>query len=83
MAARAYDSNNNVVQESGPSGTINYVYNQATQRHTETWTGTDYANAVTDIVYGYNSMGELASVTVVKESGVGRQETGVSSSEYL
>ncbi len=63
-----YDSNNNVVQESGPSGTINYVYNTATQRHTETWTGTDYANAVSDIVYGYNSMGELASVTVVKEN---------------
>ncbi len=67
----AYDSNNNVVQESGPSGTISYVYNQATQRHTETWTGTSYANAVSDIVYGYNNMGELASVTVVKESGVG------------
>jgi hypothetical protein len=57
-----YDSNGNVVQESGPSGTINYVYNTATQRHTETWTGTDYANAVTDIVFGYNNMGELASV---------------------
>ena len=64
-----YDSNGNVVQESGPSGTINYVYNTATQRHTETWTGTDYASAVTDIVYGYNSMGELASVTVLKENG--------------
>jgi|GEM_PF-4483916 len=64
-----YDSNGNVVQESGPSGTINYVYNTATQRHTETWTGTDYANAVTDIVYGYNNMGELASVTVLKENG--------------
>ena len=69
MAARAYDSNNNVLQESGPSGTINYVYNQATQRHTETWTGTDYANAASDIVYGYNNMGELASVTVLKING--------------
>jgi hypothetical protein len=64
-----YDSNGNVVQESGPSGTINYVYNTATQRHTETWTGTDYANAVSDIVYGYNNMSELASVTVLKENG--------------
>ena len=69
MAARAYDSNNNVLQESGPSGTINYVYDIATQRHIETWTGTDYANAVSDIVYGYNNMGELASVTVLKENG--------------
>ena len=73
-----YDSNNNVVQESGPSGTINYVYNQATQRHTETWTGTDYANAVSDIVYGYNNMGELASVTVLKENG--QTPTAVASS---
>ena len=66
-----YDSNNNVVQESGPSGTINYVYNTATQRHTEipARRDTDYANAVTDIVYGYNNMGELASVTVLKENG--------------
>ena len=69
--AAAYDSNNNVVQESGPSGTINYVYNTATQRHTEipARRDTDYANAVTDIVYGYNNMGELASVTVLKENG--------------
>ena len=66
-----YDSNGNVVQESGPSGTINYVYNTATQRHTEipARRDTDYANAVTDIVYGYNNMGELASVTVLKENG--------------
>ena len=69
MTTFQYDSDGNVVQESGPSGTINYVYNTATQRHTETWTGTDYANAVTDIVYGYNNMGELASVTVLKENG--------------
>ena len=48
---------------------IHYVYDPATQRHTETWTGTSYADAVTDIVYGYNSMGELASVTVLKENG--------------
>ena len=48
---------------------INYVYDLATQRHTETWTGTAYANAVSDIMYGYNSMGELASVTVLKENG--------------
>ena len=45
------------------------LYNQATQRHTETWTGTSYANAVSDIKYGYNSVGELASVTVLKENG--------------
>ena len=64
-----YDSNGNTTQESGPSGTINYVYDLATQRHTETWTGTAYANAVSDIKYGYNSMGELASVTVLKENG--------------
>ncbi len=64
-----YDSNGNLTQESGPSGTINYVYDLATQRHTETWTGTAYANAVSDIQYGYNSMGELASVTVLKENG--------------
>ena len=33
------------------------------------------ANAVMDIVYRYNSMGELASVTAVKESGVGSRES--------
>ena len=48
---------------------IHYVYDPATQRHTETWTGTSYANAVTDIQYGYNDLGELASVTVLKENG--------------
>ncbi len=64
-----YDSNGNLTQESGPSGTINYVYDLATQRHTETWTGTSYASAVSDIKYGYHSMGEHASVTVLKENG--------------
>ncbi len=64
-----YDSNGNLVRKSGPSGIIHYVYDSATQRHTETWAGTSYADAVTDIVYGYNSMGELASVTVLKENG--------------
>ncbi len=64
-----YDANGNMTQESGPSGTINYMYDQATQRHTETWTGTSYADAATDIVYGYNDLGELASVTVLKENG--------------
>ena len=64
-----YDSNGNVIQKSGPSGTINYMYDLATQRHTETWTGTDYADAETDIAYGYNLLGELASVTVLKENG--------------
>ena len=48
---------------------INYMYDLATQRHTETWTGTDYAEAETDIAYGYNLLGELASVTVLKENG--------------
>ena len=65
-----YDSNGNVIQKSGPSGTINYMYDLATQRHTETWTGTSYADAETDIAYGYNLLGELASVTVPKENGV-------------
>ena len=46
------------------------VYDLATQRHTETWTAASYANAVSDIKYGYSSMGELASVTVLKENGV-------------
>jgi hypothetical protein len=45
------------------------VYDLATQRHTETWTGTSHADAATDIMYGYNSMGELSSVTVLKENG--------------
>ncbi len=48
---------------------LNYMYDLATQRHTETWTGTDYADAETDIAYGYNLLGELASVTVLKENG--------------
>ena len=73
MTTFQYDSNGNVVQESGPSGTINYVYNTATQRHTEipARRDTDYANAVTDIQYGYPGApgGELASVTVLKENG--------------
>ena len=64
-----YDSNGNLTCKSGPSGIIHYVYDSATQRHTETWTGTSYADAATDIMYGYNSMGELASVTVLKENG--------------
>ena len=45
------------------------VHDLATQRHTETWTGTGYESALSDIQYGYNSMGELASVTVLKENG--------------
>ena len=45
------------------------MYDLATQRHIETWTGTSYANAVSDIKYGYNSMGDLASVAVLKENG--------------
>jgi hypothetical protein len=54
----------------------------ATQRHTEIWTGTSYANAVTDIQYGYNDLGELASVTVLKENGQ-TPATVASSNKYL
>ena len=41
-----------------PNYPLNYPYDAATQRHAET-----------DIAYGYNLLGELASVTVLKENG--------------
>ena len=71
----AYDAFGNMVQAETPQGTINYVFDPATQNHTETWTeasGTSTVkstNVITDTVYGYDSQGRLKSVTATKLKG--------------
>ena len=69
-----YDVFGNETQAVTPEGTINYYFDPATQLHTETWTeasgsSTNKANAVTDILYGYDQFGRLASVSQSKING--------------
>ena len=53
-----------------PQGTIHYVYDAATGRLVETWTGTGAKSAATtDTIDGYDNQGRLASMTVVKQNG--------------
>jgi uncharacterized delta-60 repeat protein len=58
-----YDAFNNLVESDTPEGNIYYVFDPATQEHTETYT------ANTDTVYSYNSLGQLTTVTVNKLDG--------------
>jgi uncharacterized delta-60 repeat protein len=53
-----------------PEGTINYVYDAATGRLTETWTSTNAASPTTRTLYGYDVQGRLASVASAKVNGV-------------
>jgi YD repeat-containing protein len=46
-----------------PYGTIHYAYDDATGLLIQTWTGAD------DILYGYNSQGQLTSVTEAELNG--------------
>ena len=69
-----YDAFGNMTQAETPEGTINYVFDPVTQLHTETWTEasgttTDKSNAITDILYGYDAQGRLASVSQAKING--------------
>jgi YD repeat-containing protein len=71
-----YDKFGNMIQSATPEGTINYVFDAATQLHTETWTeanGTNTnkstATVFTDILYGYDKFGRLASVSQATING--------------
>jgi YD repeat-containing protein len=53
-----------------PEGTVNYRYDPATGELMETWTGTAGPSAAgTDVVYGYDDQGRLASVTQARLDG--------------
>jgi RHS repeat-associated protein len=59
-----YDLDNRVTSITTPEGTVNYVFDPATGRHTETWT------ANSDVLYGYDQLGRVQTVTVTKQKGV-------------
>jgi|GEM_PF-6320035 hypothetical protein len=72
------DPNGNMIEQITPEGTLHYVYNNLDQ-HTETWTdpatnpatnpanvATSNASAITDTVYGYDSLGRLNQVQVTR-----------------
>jgi YD repeat-containing protein len=53
-----------------PEGTVNYRYDPATGELLETWTGTaGPSSAGTDVLYGYDDQGRLASVTQERLDG--------------
>jgi hypothetical protein len=58
-----YDLDNNVTSIATPEGTVNYVFDPATDRHTETYTATS------DILYGYDILSRLETVTVKEQNG--------------
>jgi YD repeat-containing protein len=71
-----YDQNGNetsVQSAQGTGETIHYVYDPVTNLLIETWTGTGANNttAITDTLYGYTSLGQLESVTVVRQDSGG------------
>ena len=59
-----YDVEGNVTQVNSPQGVVNYTYNLATARVTDTCT----TNSETE--YNYDQLGRLQSVTAVKRNGV-------------
>ncbi len=59
-----YDLENRVTSVTTPEGTINYVYEQKTGRHTETTT------ANSDIKYVYDAVGRVQTVNVLKQNGL-------------
>jgi RHS repeat-associated protein len=63
-----FDLDSNVTSITTPEGTINFVYDVATGRHLETWTGTSFAAAVSDTLYAYDALGRLSTVTVQKQN---------------
>jgi len=64
VTSYGFDLDNRVTSVTTPEGTINYVYDQATGRHTETSTTNS------DILYGYDQLGRVKTVTVTKQNGV-------------
>jgi RHS repeat-associated protein len=69
-ATDSYDAEGNLIKQVKPEGTINYVYDPATGRLMETWTGTDRSHEGTDTSYGYDAQGRLSTTTVTVLNGV-------------
>jgi RHS repeat-associated protein len=63
VTSYAFDLDNRVTSITSPEGTVNYVYDPATGRHTETWT------ANSDTKYAYDQLGRVQTVTVAKQNG--------------
>jgi RHS repeat-associated protein len=59
----SYDADGHLTQVNSPEGVINYGYDLATGRHTDTCT------ANSEIGYGYDQLGRLKTVTVYKRDG--------------
>jgi RHS repeat-associated protein len=59
----SYDCDRHLSQVNSPEGVINYEYDLATGRHTGTCTTNSY------VQYGYDALGRLSAVTVVKRNG--------------
>ena len=61
----SYDGQGNLVEQQTPEGTVWYVFDPKTGLHTETYT--DY----TQTFYGYNTRGQLTSVSVQTRTTTG------------
>jgi RHS repeat-associated protein len=64
-----YDFDGHLTQVNCPEGVINYTYDMATGQHLTTCTKNS------EIHYGYDVLGRLLNVTVVKRNGVSVSET--------
>ena len=58
-----YDVLGNLVEIDSPQGDVHYAYDPATGEKTEVWT------ANTDVLYAYDALGRLTTVTTVKLDG--------------
>jgi RHS repeat-associated protein len=58
-----YDQDGRETSVTTPEGTVNYEYDPATGQHTRTYTASN------DVHYGYDVLGRLTTVSVVKQNG--------------
>ncbi len=77
-----YDLLGNLAKVDSPEGTVHYVFDPATGRLIETWTGTAQSSATTDTLYGYDIQGQLASVTIVRQNGAAPSQTSSVTTRY-
>jgi RHS repeat-associated protein len=64
VTSYGFDLDNRTTSITTPEGTVNYVFDPATGRHTETWTTNS------DVKYAYDQLGRVQTVTVTKQNGV-------------
>jgi RHS repeat-associated protein len=69
VEAFQYDAEGSVIRVESQEGIVNYDYSPITGRKIRTWTGDTFPAAITVTEYGYDNLGRLARVTVVKRDG--------------